>query len=131
MCLAVDVETTHSERILSFLHVWIWWMRQSNFSDCFSSSFFKIEDLQLPTLHILVFFFSKTSKSTNMPISARKREHPFFKNKRLFLHYKCCTYQNICFFLPSGWNYIYIYIYSQLVLWINENTQCYMILLWV
>ena len=61
MCFTMDVETTHSKRILSFLHFWIWWTGQSNFSDCFSSSFLKMED------HILVFFFSKTRKSMNMP----------------------------------------------------------------
>ena len=38
-------------------------MGQSNFSDCFSSSFLKMEDLQLSTLHILVLFFARTRKS--------------------------------------------------------------------
>ena len=56
-------------------------MGQSNFSDCFSSSFLKMEDLQLTTLRILVFFFSKTRKSMNMPISASKKEHLFSRIK--------------------------------------------------
>ena len=42
-----------------------------------------MKDLQLSTLHILVFFFSKTRKSMNMPISASK-EHPFSRIKGCF-----------------------------------------------
>ena len=87
MCFAVDVQTAHSKRILSFLHFWIWWTGQSNFSDCFSWSFLKMEDLQLLTLHILVFFFSKTRKSMNMPISASKKEHLFSRIKGCFYIY--------------------------------------------
>ena len=51
----VDVETTHS------------W------------SFSKMEDLQLPTLHLSILLFSKTRKSMNTygPISASKKEHLF------------------------------------------------------
>ena len=81
MCFAVDVETTHSKRILSFFALLNLMNRVVKF---FSSSFLKMEDLQLSTLHILVFFFAK------------------IKNKRLFLHYQCCTYRNISFFLPFG-----------------------------
>ena len=43
-----------------------------------------MKDLQLSTLHILVFFFSKTRKSMNMPISARKKEHLFSRIKGYF-----------------------------------------------
>ena len=59
-------------------------MVQSNFSDCFSSSVLKMEDLQLSTLHILVFFFSKTRKSMNMLISASKKEDLFSRIKGCF-----------------------------------------------
>ena len=85
MCFAVDVQTAHSKRILSFLHFWIWWTGQSNFSDCFSWSFLKMEDLQLSTLHILVFFFFKIKNSVNMSISASKKEHLFSRVKGYFL----------------------------------------------
>ena len=77
ICFAVDVETTHSKSVFLFLHFLIWWTRQSNFSGGFSWSLLKMEDLQLPKLHILVFFFSKTRKSMNMPISPSKKEHFF------------------------------------------------------
>ena len=43
-----------------------------------------MKDLQLSTLHILVFFFSKTRKSMNMPISASKKEHLFSRIKGCF-----------------------------------------------
>ena len=43
-----------------------------------------MKDLQLSTLHILVFFFSKTRKSMNMPISASKKEHLFSRIKSCF-----------------------------------------------
>ena len=75
MCFAVDIQTAHSKRTLSFLHFLIWWTGQSHFLDCFSWSFLKMEDLQLSTLHILVFYFSKTRKSMNMPISVSKKEY--------------------------------------------------------
>ena len=75
MCFAVDVETTHSKRILSFFALLNLMNRVVKF---FSSSFLKMEDLQLSTLHILVFFFSKTRKSMNMPISTSKK-NTFFQ----------------------------------------------------
>ena len=81
MCFAVDVETTHSKRILSFFALLNLMNRVVKF---FSSSFLKMEDLQLSTLHILVFFFSKTRKSMNMPISASKKKHLFSRIKGCF-----------------------------------------------
>ena len=97
MCFAVDVETTHSKRILSFFAL----LNLMNEAIKFFGLFLIFFENGKP-LHILVFFFSKTRKSMNMPILASKKEHLFFKNKRLFLQYKCCTYQNISFLLPSG-----------------------------
>ena len=116
MCFAVDVQTAHSKRILSFLHFWIWWTGQSNFSDCFSWSFLKMEDLQLSTLHILVFFFSKTRKSMTMPISASKKEN---QKRRLFLHYKCCVCTKTVFsFLLDE------------IGWFKDNRQIYLQYIW-
>ena len=80
MYFSVDVETTHSRRILSFFPLLNLMNGTIKF---FSSSFLKMEDLHLPTLHILVFFFSKTRKSMN-----QQKRTPFLKNKRLFLHCK-------------------------------------------
>ena len=82
MCFVMHLETTHSKRILSFFYTFK--LRQSNFLDCFSSSFLKMEDFQLSMLHILVFF-SKTRKSMNMPISASKKEHLFSRIKGCLL----------------------------------------------
>ena len=81
MCFAVDVETTHSKRILSFFALLSLMNGTIKF---FSSSFLKMEDLQLSTLHILVFFFSKTRKSMNMQISVSKKEHLFSRIRGCF-----------------------------------------------
>ena len=81
MCFALDVETTHSKRILSFFVLLNLMNGTINF---FSSSSLNMEDLQLSMLHILVFFFSKTKKSMNMPISASKKEHLFSRIKGCF-----------------------------------------------
>ena len=43
-----------------------------------------MKDLQLSTPHILVFFFSETRKSMNMPISTSKKEHSFSRIKGSF-----------------------------------------------
>ena len=85
MCFALDVETTHSNESCLFLHFLIWLTGQSNFSGCFSWAFLKMEDLQLSTLHILVFFFFKIKNSVNMSISASKKEHLFSRVKGYFL----------------------------------------------
>ena len=82
ICFAVDVETTHSKRILSFFALLNLMNRVVKF---FSSSFLKMEDLQLSTLHILVFFFFKIKNSVNMSISASKKEHLFSRVKGYFL----------------------------------------------
>ena len=117
-------------------------MGHSNFSDCFSSSFLKIEDLQLSTLHNLFFFFSETRKSMNMTKSACKKQHLFsrikgsfflinvahtktlvsssllneigwFKNNRqIYLQYIHITY-NIYIYI-----YIYIYLYILHIIYI-------------
>ena len=81
MCFAVDVETTHSKRILSFFALLNLMNGTIKF---FSSSFLKMEDLQLSTLHILVFFFPEKKKSMNMPISTSKKEHLFPRIKGCF-----------------------------------------------
>ena len=81
MCFAVDVETTHSKGILSIFQLLNLMNGTIKF---FSSSFLKMEDLQLSTLHILVFFFSKTRKSMNMPISTSKKKHLFSRIKGCF-----------------------------------------------
>ena len=99
-----------------FLHFLIGWMGQSNFSNYFSWSFLKMEDLQLSTLHILVFFFSKTRKSMTMPISASKKEN---QKRRLFLHYKCCVCTKTVFsFLLDE------------IGWFKDNRQIYLQYIW-
>ena len=153
MCYPVDVQTTHSKRILSFLHLWILWTGQSNFSDFFSSSFFKMEDLQLSTLQILVFFFSKTRKSMNMPISASKKEHlssrikdcfsiitvahtktldeivSFENNRQVYMQYIVLyIYLYIYIYIYMwlyGYIYIYIYIHIYLVICVYIYMQTY------
>ena len=53
------------------------------------------------------FWSSSFLKQANLWICQYQlaKTNTFFKNKWLFRHYKCCTYQNISFFLPSGWNW--------------------------
>ena len=107
-------------------------MGQSNFSDCFSSSFLKMEDLQLTTLHILVFFFSKTRKSMNMPISASKKEHLFSRIKGcLFIINVGHTRTVFSSFLDEiGWfknnrqfylQYIVLYVCIYMVIWLYSR----------
>ena len=121
MCFPVDVETTHS---CLFLHFSIWWTGEPNFSDCFSWSFLKVEDLQLSTLYILVFFFFKTRKSMDMSILASKKENLFSRVKGCFIIINVAHTKTLVFsFLLNeiGWFknnrqiyllYIYIYIYQ-------------------
>ena len=113
MCFAVDVETTHSKRILSFFALLNLMNRVVKF---FSSSFLKMEDLQLSTLHILVFFFSKTRKSMNMPISASKKEHFFSRTKG-------------CFFIINVAHTKTLVVFSSLLDengWFKNNRQIYL-----
>ena len=118
--------------IYVLLLIWIWWMGQSNFSDCFSSSFLKMEDLQLTTLHILVFIFSKTRKSMNMPISASKKEHLFSRIKGcLFIINVGHTRTVFSSFLDEiGWfknnrqfylQYIVLYVCIYMVIWLYSR----------
>ena len=102
-------------------------MGQSNFLDCFFSSFLKMEDLRLSTPHILVFFFSETRKSVNMPISASKKKYIFSRIKTSFFiinvaHAKTLVSSSLLdkigwfknnrhFYLQYIVLYIYIYIY--------------------
>ena len=106
MCFAMDVETTHSKRILSFfalfnlmngtikffrliLLIFFWRWKTYNCQHCtFWSSFFL--------------------KERNLRICQHQlaKKNTFFKNKMVFLHYKCCIYQKISFFLSSGWNWL-------------------------
>ena len=127
ICFAVNVETTHPKRMLSLLHFLMWWAGQSNFSNYFSWSYLKMEDLQLSTLYIFVFFFSKTRKSMNMPISTSKKEHLFPRIKGCFFIINVSQTKTLVFFSildESHWFknnrqiyleyvvlYIYIYIY--------------------
>ena len=104
MCFAVDVETTHSKRILSFFALlnfmngtingivflrifWRW--KTYNCQRCifWSSSFLKQGNLWICQYHLA-------------------KKNIFFKNERLFLHYKCWACQSISFFLTSGWNWL-------------------------
>ena len=102
-----------------------------------------MEDLQLSTLHILVFFFSKTRKSMNMPISASKKEHLFSRIKGCFFIINVAhTKTLVCSFLVDeiGWFknnrqiylqyivlHIYIYIYiCILYIYIYSYTYVYM-----
>ena len=101
MCFAVDIETTLSKRVLSFFALFNLMKEAIKIFGLFLLIVFEYGRLRLSKLHILIFFFSKTRKSINMPISTGKK-NTFFKNKRLLLHYKCCTYQNISFF-PYFW----------------------------
>ena len=82
MRFAVDVETAHSKRILSFFELFNLMNGTIKFCGLFFLIFF--EDLHLSTLHILVFSFSKTKKSMNMPISTSKKEHRFTRIKGCF-----------------------------------------------
>ena len=106
MCFAVDVETTHSKRILSFFALLSLMNGTIKFFELFLFIFFK--DGRTTTVNAahfgLLLFWSKEIYE-HVNISLQKRT-PFFKNKRLFLHYKCCTYHNISFFLPSRWNWL-------------------------
>ena len=95
------------------------------FFGLFLLSFLKMEDLQLSTLHILVFFFSETRKSMNMPISASKKEHLFSRIKGSFFIINVLVSSSLLD--EIGWfknnrqiylqyivyiyTYIYIYIY--------------------
>ena len=113
ICFAMDVETTHSKRILSFFALLNLMNRVVKF---FSSSFLKMEDLQLSTLHILVFFFSKTRKSMNMPISASKKEHFFSRIKG-------------CFFIINVAHTKTLVVFSSLLDengWFKNNRQIYL-----
>ena len=99
-------------------------MGQSNFPDFLFQFFLKMEDLQLSTLHLLVFNFSKTRKSSNMSVSsASKKEHLFFRilsSGCFFIANVTHTKILVFFFLLNEWNWktrnrfncnIYIYIY--------------------
>ena len=108
-------------------------MGQSNFSDCFSSSFLKMEDLQLSMLHILVFFFSETRKSMNMPKSASKKKHLFSRIKGSFslinvAHTKTLVSSSLLD--EIGWfknnRQIYIaYVFIYVVIWLYVNIYIY------
>ena len=95
-----------------------------------------MEDLQLSTLQILVFFFSKTRKSMNMPISASKKEHlssrikdcfsiitvahtktldeivSFENNRQVYLQYIVLYIYLYIYIYICGYMVIYIYIYT-------------------
>ena len=96
-----------------------------------------MEDLQLSTLHVLVFFFSKTRKSMNMSISASKKEHLFSRIKGCFFIINVAqTKTLVCSFLVDviGWfknnrqiylQYIVLYIYI-CIIYIYSYTYGYM-----
>ena len=95
------------------------------FFGLFLLSFLKMEDLQLSTLHILVFFFSETRKSMNMPISASKKEHLFSRIKGSFFIINVLVSSSLLD--EIGWfknnrqiylQYIVLYIYTYIYIYI-------------
>ena len=132
---AVDVETTHSKRILFFFALLNLINRTINFFGLFLFIFFENGRLKLSTLHILVFFFSKTSKSMNMPISSSKKEQLFSRIKGCFFiinvsQTKTLVFSSIldemCWFKNNRqiylqyivYIYMYIYIYTYIYIYI-------------
>ena len=97
---------SHSKIILSFFST-------SEFDE-WDNQIFRIVSLHLfwrwktYNSQCCTFWSSSFLKQGNLWICQNKlakRTH-FFKNKRLFLPYKCCTCQSISFFLPSGWSWL-------------------------
>ena len=103
MCFAVDVETTHSKRILSFF-VLLNFMNGTINGIVFLRIFWRWKTYNCQRCTFWSSSFLKEGSLRICQHQLAKKNIFFFKNKSLFLHYKCCTYQNISFFLPSGWN---------------------------
>ena len=107
-----------------------------NFFGLFLFIFFENGRLKLLSmLHILVFFFSKTSKSMNMPISSSKKEQLFSRIKGCFFIInvsltKTLVFSSIldemCWFKNNRqiylqyivYIYMYIYIYTYIYIYI-------------
>ena len=112
MCFALDVETTHSKRILFFFFCTFWFDEWDNkiFRNVSLDLFWRWKAYNGQRCTFWSFSFLKQGNIPTCQYQLAKK-HLFFKNKRLFVHYKCCTYQNISFFLPSGWNYNLVYLW--------------------
>ena len=91
MCFAVDVETRHSKKILSFFCFFEF--------DEWDNQIFRIVSLHLfwrwktYNCQRCTFWSSSFLKQGNLWICQYQlaKKNTFFKNKRLFPHYKCCT----------------------------------------
>ena len=104
MCFAVDVGTTHCKRVLYFFALFNLMNGEIKFFRLFPLIEF---EYGRPTT-VKAAHFASFLKQGNLWICwyQLEKKNTFFKNKRLLLHYKCCTYQNISFFLTSGWNWL-------------------------